>query len=89
MGTRFLVCAVPAAIDTALRHRAELEAKSVTTVAVEAMVRGLDLTTGFQESAAAEVEENVEDVEGLYRDLERPDWELSPLGMALRRAKIW
>ena len=42
MNTQYTIRAVPAAIDRALRHRARQEAKSLNTVAVEALARGLE-----------------------------------------------
>lgn len=41
--TQYTLRAVPAAIDRALRRRARDEAKSLNTVAVEALARGLEL----------------------------------------------
>jgi len=42
-GKQYTIRAVPAAIDRALRRRAREETKSLNTVAVEALARGLDL----------------------------------------------
>lgn len=41
--TQYTIRAVPAAIDRALRRRAKEEDKSLNTVAVEALARGLEL----------------------------------------------
>lgn len=43
MKTQYTLRAVPSAIDRALRRRARQEAKSLNTVAVEALARGLEL----------------------------------------------
>ncbi len=43
MSTQYTIRAVPVAIDRALRRRARQEAKSLNTVAVEALSRGLEL----------------------------------------------
>lgn len=40
---QYTIRAVPVAIDRALRRRAREETKSLNTVAVEALARGLDL----------------------------------------------
>jgi hypothetical protein len=40
---QYTIRAVPAAIDRALRRRASREAKSLNTVALEALARGLEL----------------------------------------------
>jgi hypothetical protein len=42
---QYTIRAVPAAIDRALRRRAKEEEKSLNTVAVEALARGLELDT--------------------------------------------
>ena len=41
--TQYTIRAVPTAIDRALRRRAKDETKSLNTVAVEALARGLEL----------------------------------------------
>ena len=43
MTMQYTLRAVPAAIDRALRHRAREEAKSLNTVLIEALARGLEL----------------------------------------------
>jgi len=43
MNTQYTIRAVPASIDRALRRRAKQEAKSLNSVAVEALARGLEL----------------------------------------------
>ena len=43
MSTQYTLRAVPKPIDRALRRRARQEAKSLNTVAVEALARGLEL----------------------------------------------
>ena len=43
MSMQYTIRAVPAAIDRALRRRAKQEAKSLNTVAIEALARGLEL----------------------------------------------
>jgi hypothetical protein len=43
MSVQYTIRAIPAAIDRALRRRAKQEAKSLNTVAVEALARGLEL----------------------------------------------
>jgi hypothetical protein len=43
MSTQYTLRAVPPVIDRALRRRAKQEAKSLNTVAVEALARGLEL----------------------------------------------
>ncbi|MGH7957188.1 MAG: hypothetical protein ACREH8_09265 [Opitutaceae bacterium] len=43
MSTQYTLRAVPKVIDRALRRRARQEAKSLNTVAVEALARGLEL----------------------------------------------
>ena len=43
MSTQYTLRAVPPAVDRALRRRARQEAKSLNTVAVEALARGLEL----------------------------------------------
>lgn len=43
MKTQYTIRAVPAAMDRALRQRAKREAKSLNTVALEALARGLEL----------------------------------------------
>lgn len=43
MSTQYTIRGVPAAIDRALRRRARQEAKSLNSVAVEALARGLEL----------------------------------------------
>lgn len=43
MNTQYTIRAVPSAIDRALRRRAKQETKSLNTVAVEALARGLEL----------------------------------------------
>ena len=43
MKAQYTIRAVPPAIDRALRRRAKQEAKSLNTVAVEALARGLEL----------------------------------------------
>ena len=43
MKTQYTIRTVPAAIDRALRRRAKAETKSLNTVAVEALARGLEL----------------------------------------------
>ena len=45
MSTQYTVRTIPAAIDRALRRRAKQDAKSLNTVAVEALARGLELDT--------------------------------------------
>lgn len=43
MSRQYTIRAVPPAIDRALRRRAKQESKSLNTVAVEALARGLEL----------------------------------------------
>jgi len=43
MGTQYTLRAVPSVVDRALRRRARQESKSLNTVAVEALARGLEL----------------------------------------------
>jgi hypothetical protein len=43
MNMQYTIRAVPAAIDRTLRRRARQEAKSLNTVALEALARGLEL----------------------------------------------
>ena len=43
MSVQYTIRAVPAAIDRALRRRAKQEARSLNTVAIEALARGLEL----------------------------------------------
>jgi hypothetical protein len=43
MSTQYTLRAVPPVVDRALRRRARQEAKSLNTVAVEALARGLEL----------------------------------------------
>ena len=43
MSKQYTIRTVPAAVDRALRRRAREEAKSLNTVAVEALARGLEL----------------------------------------------
>jgi hypothetical protein len=43
--TQYTIRSVPADIDRALRRRAKQDAKSLNTVAVEALARGLELDT--------------------------------------------
>jgi hypothetical protein len=43
MSLQYTIRAVPSAIDRALRRRAKQEDKSLNTVAVEALARGLEL----------------------------------------------
>jgi len=43
MSTQYTLRAVPSVVDRALRRRARQEAKSLNTVAVEALARGLEL----------------------------------------------
>lgn len=43
MGKQYTIRSVPAAVDRALRRRAKQEAKSLNTVVVEAIARGLEL----------------------------------------------
>lgn len=44
MNRQYTIRAVPAAIDRELRRRAKRESKSLNTVAVEALCRGLELS---------------------------------------------
>lgn len=44
MSLQYTLRAIPKALDTALRRRAKQESKSLNTVAVEALARGLDLS---------------------------------------------
>jgi len=43
MSTQYTLRAIPPVVDRALRRRARQEAKSLNTVAVEALARGLEL----------------------------------------------
>jgi hypothetical protein len=43
MRRQYTIRAIPSAVDRALRKRAKLEDKSLNTVVVEALARGLDL----------------------------------------------
>ncbi len=43
MSTQYTIRAVPDAIDRAVRQRARSEAKSLNTVIIEAMARGLEV----------------------------------------------
>ncbi len=43
MNTQYTIRAVPVSIDRALRRRAKQEAKSLNSVAVEALARGLEI----------------------------------------------
>ena len=43
MSSQYTIRAVPSPIDQALRRRARQEAKSLNTVALEALARGLEL----------------------------------------------
>jgi hypothetical protein len=43
MAMQYTIRTVPAAIDRALRHRAREEAKSLNTVLIETLARGLEL----------------------------------------------
>lgn len=47
--TQYTIRAVPAAIDRALRRRAREQGKSLNSVTVEALARGLELDTKPQE----------------------------------------
>jgi len=49
MNTQYTIRAVPASIDRALRRRAKQESKSLNSVAVEALARGLELDAKLAE----------------------------------------
>lgn len=49
MSSQYTIRAVPAAVDRALRRQARAEGKSLNTVTIEALCRGLELDTQLVE----------------------------------------
>jgi len=60
-GRQYIIRAVPAHIDRTLQRRAKDEKKSINTVAMEALARGLELS-------AKPVEQNLDDLIGSWQE---------------------